>query len=151
MSEQMVADSLVDGDATFAEPWQARAFALAVAVTDEKNGSGLGSWSAFRERLVREIDDAESAPALLNRDEPVELDGDEDRYYRQWLSALERLLADGGIDENALRERALAFERGERDAHEFVNGDPHGHAADLPEGHADGSDHDHSHDHEHHQ
>lgn len=147
-----VDESLVDGDATFAEPWQARAFALAVAVTDEEDGCGVGSWSEFQERLVREIDKAESAADLVSREEPAELDGDEDRYYRQWLSALERLLADGGIDEDALRERALEFERGERDAHEFVDGDPHGHAEDLPEGHADGSDHDHgdhSHSHSH--
>jgi nitrile hydratase accessory protein len=143
-----VDESLVDGGATFAEPWQARAFALAVAVTDEEDGSGVGSWSEFQARLVGEIEDSDSAAGLVNREEPAALGGDEDRYYRQWLTALERLLADGGIDEDALRERALEFERGERDAHEFVDGEPHGHAVDLPEGHAEGS-HGHGHAHDH--
>jgi len=138
-------DSLVDGDATFSEPWQARAFALAVSVTDE-DGDGVGEWTDFQERLVAEIEAADSPAALASRDEPPELEGDETEYYSQWLAALEDLLVSSGIDAEALRERALAFERGDRDAHEFVEGDPHAHADDLPEGHADGS-HGHSHDH----
>lgn len=133
-------ESLVEHDATFSEPWQARAFALAVSVTDEDAG-GVGSWDDFQERLVREIEAAESAADLVSPDEPADLDGDEAAYYRRWLAALEDLLVSEAVDEAALRERALAFERGDRDAHEFVRGDPHAHADELPEGHADGSDH----------
>ena len=145
MTEHRIDDSLVDGDATFSEPWQARAFALAVSVTDE-DGEGVGEWNAFQERLVAEIEAADSPAELASRDEPPELDSDESAYYEQWLTALEELLVSSGIDAVALRERALEFERGERDAHEFVDGDPHEHVEALPEGHADGS-HGHGHDH----
>ena len=147
MTEHRIDDELVDGDATFSEPWQARAFALAVSVTDE-TGDGVGEWSAFQERLAAEIEAAESPAELASREEPPELDGDETTYYSQWLAALEELLVDSAIDAEALRERALEFERGDRDAHEFVEGDPHEHASDLPDGHADGS-HGHDHDHPH--
>lgn len=172
---------------TFAEPWQARAFAIAVSLTDEGSGTagdvtgvggdeeetaddaadepegadgendegaGLGyRWRQFQRELVAEIDargleldeDAVRAP-----EKPTHRAGEEERYYEQWLSALEHLLTgDGVVSERALRERALEFERGDRDAHEFVAGDPHEHAERLPEGHADGSDHDHGHSHEH--
>lgn len=145
MTEHRIDEKLVDGDATFSEPWQARAFALAVSVTDE-TGDGVGDWSSFQARLVAEIEAAESPAELASREEPPELDGDEETYYSQWLAALEELLVASGIDAEALRERALEFERGDRDAHEFVEGDPHEHADDLPDGHADGS-HGHSHDH----
>ena len=147
MNEHEVDDSLVDGDATFSEPWQARAFALAVSVTDE-DGDGVGEWTDFQERLVAEIEAADSPAELASREEPPDLAGDETEYYSQWLTALEDMLVSSAIDEEALRERALEFERGDRDAHEFVDGDPHEHAEDLPEGHADGS-HGHSHDHAH--
>lgn len=148
MSEHEIDESLVDAEATFSEPWQARAFALAVSVTDE-DGEGVGEWADFQERLVAEIEAADSPAALVDRDEPPELEGDEGEYYGQWLAALENLLTSSGVDAEALRERALEFERGDRDAHEFVEGDPHEHAKDLPEGHADGS-HGHGHgDHNH--
>lgn len=150
MTEHTVDDSLVDGDATFAEPWQARAFALAVSVTDEDTDSGVGAWTEFQERLVAEIEEAESAADLVSPDDPAPLEGDESDYYQQWLSALEDLLVTEAVDAEDLRERALAFERGDRDAHEFVDGDPHEHADDLPEGHADGAEHTHGHDHSHH-
>jgi nitrile hydratase accessory protein len=150
VTEHTVDDSLVDGDATFAEPWQARAFALAVSVTDEDTDSGVGAWTEFQERLVAEIEEAESAADLVSPDDPAPLEGDESDYYQQWLSALEDLLVTEAVDAEDLRERALAFERGDRDAHEFVDGDPHEHADDLPEGHADGAEHTHGHDHSHH-
>lgn len=124
------------GDPTFAEPWQARAFALAVAATDE---DGDRPWETFQEALVEEVPDAEQPTPKA----PASIDGDDDEYYRDWLAALERVLTEDAVDADALRERALAFERGDRDAHEFVAGDPHEHADSLPKGHAAGSDHDH--------
>ncbi|AEN05042.1 nitrile hydratase accessory protein [Halolamina sp.] len=149
MTEHRIDGSLVEGDAIFSEPWQARAFALAVSVTDEdEDGDGVGEWTEFQARLVAEIEAADSPADLASRDEPPELDGDEGAYYEQWLAALEDLLVTAGIDADALRERALEFERGDRDAHEFVEGDPHEHADDLPDGHADGC-HGHAHDHSH--
>ena len=160
-------------EAAFAEPWQARAFALAVSVTEDgENGAAAGpasddreaadsatgrsyAWREFQRELVAEIDaqdiplDEGAVHAPAARDDPAPtLGGDEERYYRQWLAALEHLLTgDGAIDEATLRERALEFERGERNAHEFVDGDPRAHADGLPEGHADGGNHEHHHDH----
>lgn len=159
-SDEEVTDGVADAP-TFAEPWQARAFALAVSLADEEaneartdgtssDAAGYG-WHEFQRELVAEIDAHDldlDERAIRAPDEPTVLAADEERYYRQWLSALEHLLtSDGALDETALRERALEFERGDRDAHEFVDGDPHAHAERLSEGHADGGDAGHSHDH----
>lgn len=123
----------LDADITFEAPWQARAFGLAVAFTD---AAGL-DWEAFQSRLVDEVgaDRAEGEPEAV--------------YYRQWLAALESLLVEEGhFDEGELADRVTEFAAGDRTAHEFVEGDPHGHADALPEGHAEGS-HGHHHDHGH--
>ncbi len=64
----------------FAEPWQAQAFALTVAL----HRRGLFEWSEWAGYLSRAIRDAQAA-------------GDPDlgdTYYRHWLVALERLLLD---------------------------------------------------------
>ena len=120
-----------DDAPTFEAPWQARAFALAVALTDEGETETL-TWEEFQSRLVAEVD--------ADRE-----DGDpETVYYRQWLAALERLLVERDVlDPGELAARIDAFDAGDRNAHEFVEGDPHAHADHLPEGHAEGSHHDH--------
>ncbi|WP_331235959.1 nitrile hydratase accessory protein [Natronorarus salvus] len=99
----------------FDSPWQARAFALAVATTDT---SPL-DWHTFQAELVAAIDDG------IGEDG----EGIEEVYYRQWLTAIETLLVDRGVvDAGALADRVDEFEVGERDASEFVEGDPHGHS-----------------------
>lgn len=62
-------------DQPFTEPWQARAFALAV-VTAEEMGV---PWDEFRDRLKAAIAER---PDLS--------------YYEAWLDALERLVDDAG-------------------------------------------------------
>lgn len=123
---------------TFEAPWQARAFALAVALTDEDDLP----WDEFQTRLVEAVDEEVAAD-----------EGGDDAYYRQWLTALERLLVDRDLLEpGELTERVADFDAGDRSAHEFVEGDPRGHADDLPEGHAEGGGHEHGedgHDHSH--
>lgn len=120
---------------TFDAPWQARAFAVAVAVTD---GEGI-PWDRFQSRLVDAVEADRSGG-----------DGPEEVYYRQWLDALEGLLVEEGVlDPGELADRVAAFEAGDRTAHEFVEGDPRAHADRLPEGHADGGGHDHDHSHDH--
>jgi nitrile hydratase accessory protein len=120
---------------TFDAPWQARAFALAVALTDEDDLP----WDEFQRRLVEEVD----------ADRETGEDAD-DVYYRQWLAALERLMVERDLlDPGELTDRIGEFEGGDRSAHEFVDGDPHAHACNLPEGHAEGSDHGHGHGHGH--
>jgi nitrile hydratase accessory protein len=64
----------------FAEPWEAQAFALAVALHER----GVFTWPEWAEALASEIERARQA-------------GDPDTgatYYRHWLAALERLVAE---------------------------------------------------------
>ncbi len=104
-------------DPVFDAPWQARAFALAVATTDT---SPL-DWHAFQAELVAAIEDG------VGEDR----DDTEEAYYRQWLTAIETLLVERGtVDAGELANRVHEFEAGERDASEFVEGDSHGHSHD---------------------
>jgi nitrile hydratase accessory protein len=67
----------------FREPWEAQAFALAVALHER----GLFSWSEWAQALGAEIKQAQQA-------------GDPDTgetYYLHWLAALERLVAAKGV------------------------------------------------------
>ena len=65
----------------FEEPWQARAFAVVVALC----GDGHYEWDDFRQRLIAEIGAADAA-------------GDTSAgYYEHWLAACETLLGARGI------------------------------------------------------
>jgi nitrile hydratase accessory protein len=100
-------------DGVFEEPWQARAFGIAVALYDD--GEGF-EWSAFQRRLIEEV----------RADDPGSSDAEalESVYYEQWLAALERLLVeDGVVDPGELAGRAGEFAAGERTAEEFVEGE----------------------------
>jgi nitrile hydratase accessory protein len=67
------APSLGEGEGVFAQPWQATAFALTVALHDQ----GLFSWPEWAATLSRHI-----------ASEP----DDGHRYYEFWLAALEDLV-----------------------------------------------------------
>ena len=73
----------------FKEPWEAQAFAMALALYDR----GLFGWPEWAATLADEIKRAQAA-------------GDPDTgatYYRHWLAALERMVAAKGVtDANAL-------------------------------------------------
>jgi nitrile hydratase accessory protein len=67
----------------FREPWEAQAFAMALALHER----GLFSWTEWAATLSAEIKRAQAA-------------GDPDTgetYYRHWLAALERLIAVKGV------------------------------------------------------
>jgi nitrile hydratase accessory protein len=67
----------------FREPWEAQAFAMALALFDR----GLFTWPQWATTLAEEIKRAQAA-------------GDPDTgetYYRHWLNALERLVAAKGV------------------------------------------------------
>ena len=72
-----------DDGPVFREPWEAQAFAMALAL----NERGLFTWSEWAATLGEEIKRAQAA-------------GDPDTgatYYRHWLAALERLVAEKNI------------------------------------------------------
>ena len=88
-----------NGELVFAEPWEGRAFGLAVAV----NETDCYPWEEFRQRLIAQIAAADAR-------------GDASGYYERWLAAFEQLLTEGGIiSAEELDERTLEFEFGERD------------------------------------
>lgn len=67
----------------FREPWEARAFAMALALHDR----GLFEWGEWAAALGQEIRKAQAA-------------GDPDTghsYYRHWLATLERIVAQKGL------------------------------------------------------
>ena len=78
----------------FAAPWQAQAFAIAVALHER----GLFTWPEWTATLAEEIKRAQAA-------------GDPDlgdTYYRHWLSALERIVTEKGAADPAMLVRCRA-------------------------------------------
>ena len=126
----------VEGDApTFEAPWQARAFATVVGLHRE----GLFEWNEFQSRLIETVQAAEDGDVSFE-------DASETDYYEHWLTAAESLLRDtGAVADSELAERTAEFERGERDASEFVVGvdhsHSHSHSHDHPHSHGDSRDH----------
>jgi nitrile hydratase accessory protein len=86
------------GGPVFREPWEAQAFALAVAL----HRSGLFGWDEWAAALGAEIKAAQQA-------------GDPDTgatYYHHWLRALERIVAAKGVaDAGALTRYHDAWAR----------------------------------------
>src|SRR5271166_5740785 len=75
----------------FREPWEAQAFAMAVALHER----GLFGWSEWTAVLADEIKRAQA-------------EGDPDTgetYYRHWLAALERIVAGKGLTDTATLAR----------------------------------------------
>jgi nitrile hydratase accessory protein len=75
----------------FREPWEAQAFAMTLALHDR----GLFTWPEWAATLADEIKRAQDA-------------GDPDTgetYYRHWLAALERIVADKGVTDDATLTR----------------------------------------------
>ena len=99
------------GEPVFAEPWQAQAFAMALALHQR----GLFSWPEWADALSRQIRSAQAA-------------GDADlgdTYYRHWLAALEALVAAKGASSAAELARY-------RDAWDHAaDRTPHGQPIDL--------------------
>jgi len=75
----------------FAEPWEAQAFAMALALHER----GLFTWNEWTAVLGNEIKRAQAG-------------GDPDTgetYYRHWLAALERIVAEKGVANAAVLAR----------------------------------------------
>jgi nitrile hydratase accessory protein len=82
----------------FREPWEAQAFAMTMALHER----GLFTWSEWASALACEINRAQA-------------EGDPDTgetYYRHWLKALERLVAEKDVtDPETLRRYRDAWQR----------------------------------------
>ncbi len=79
-----------NGELLFASPWEARALAVAVALTTE-----LGvTWDEFRHRLMAAIADEPDRP-----------------YYESWAVALEDLVVAHGLATPEAIDAALPAER----------------------------------------
>ena len=75
---------MIPEDPVFAEPWEAEAFALAVALHER----GLFTWPEWSATLGEEI---RRAPTTS--------------YYRQWLAALERIVTEKRMTDAATLAR----------------------------------------------
>jgi nitrile hydratase accessory protein len=74
-----------DGEPVFQSPWEARAFAMAVMLFEQRHYT----WREFQDRLIAEI----TAPAASADPAQSSSLG----YYEHWLSALEKLLSEKGL------------------------------------------------------
>ncbi len=105
-----------NGELVFAEPWESRAFGMAVSLHD----SGAFGWPVFQAALIARIAAWESGhPA-----------GESWSYYQHWLGALEDVLAaDGTVvaDEVAARARELGHREPGHDHRDGEHGHGHGH------------------------
>lgn len=86
-----------NGELVFAEPWESRAFGMAVSLYQ----AGAFTWPQFQAALIARIATWETAPA---QDKPY-------HYYQLWLAALEDVLVGlcaVSTDEVTARAHALA-------------------------------------------
>ncbi|HEY2919060.1 MAG TPA: nitrile hydratase accessory protein [Candidatus Binatia bacterium] len=85
----------------FREPWEAHAFALALALYDR----GLFAWTEWAAKLGEEIKKAQAAGDLDT----------EETYYRHWLATLERIVAEKSVTTSqALAQHYDAWDRAAR-------------------------------------
>jgi nitrile hydratase accessory protein len=108
-----------NGELVFAEPWESRAFGLAMSLS----ASGVFEWEDFRRQLIAAIAEAEREP---DPEQPYS-------YYRCWLLALERLLDAGGVVSRAqlvARAEELDARPAGHDHHDGHGGHGHGHDHD---------------------
>lgn len=102
-----------NGELVFAEPWESRAFGMAVTLAD----AGVFTWDEFRDRLVARIGAWEAEHGV---------DSPEFRYYTCWLDALEDVLVGGGaLAGNDVAARSAEF--AERPTGHDHRDDGHGH------------------------
>ncbi|MFF4652164.1 nitrile hydratase accessory protein [Streptomyces sp. NPDC001380] len=103
-----------NGELVFAEPWQSRAFGMAVGLCE----AGAFTWTRFQAALIARIAAWEAAAAP---DEPYD-------YYQLWLAALEDVLVErSAVSAGEVAERAGALAR-RRPGHDHPDRPGPGHA-----------------------
>src|ERR1022692_321675 len=94
--EELLSGTSLADKATFSAPWEARAFAMALKMSE----SGLFTWDEFRAHLIEEIGHADKVRAH-GWVEPG------DGYYTYFLRALEKLLLEKALVDSAALEAAM--------------------------------------------
>jgi nitrile hydratase accessory protein len=101
-----------DAGPVFREPWEAQAFGMAVALSEQ----GVVTWTEWAAYLAAEIAAARARGEV----------DDGSRYYHYWLAALEKLVADRGL----VARDELLTRKDEWD--EAARATPHGQPIVLP-------------------
>ena len=106
--EELLAGLPLENETTFSAPWEARAFAIAVRLSE----SGVCTWDEFRRHLIAEIGKADKVHAhgwVENGD----------GYYVYFLRALEAVLREKGlVDASMLEARMRAISEADHDDHD---------------------------------
>ena len=110
-----------NGELVFTQPWESRAFGMAVTL----HHRGAFAWAAFQSALIARIGEWEAAHP----------DGGDYRYYHHWLAALEDVLsadgtvARGEVDARAdeLAGRPAGYDHGDDSGADHGHGHGHGH------------------------
>ena len=114
MNETVTNPITAETEPTFAEPWQAQAFALTLQLHER----GVFSWLEWAAALAVAIaaDDVADDPNGLTKTD------DGNRYYQSWLRALETLVQDKQLlSATELDQRKQAWEQA---AHHTPHGQP---------------------------
>lgn len=117
LSDEGARDALPrkNGELVFDEPWESRAFGIAVTLGKEN----VIEWEDFRQSLIGEI----GAWEERHRGTDGSVDSSEWSYYERWLASLERVLLDRNLlTESEIEARAarLAEEQAHEHEHDHV-------------------------------
>lgn len=107
-----------NGELDFEEPWESRAFGMAVTLGKES----VIDWEEFRQSLIAEIAGWEGR----HRDGDGNLDSSGWNYYERWLASLERVLLDRELVSEAEVE-ARMLQIAHEEAHEHDDESNHHH------------------------
>ena len=94
--EELLAGLPLENETTFSAPWEARAFAIAVRLSE----SGVCTWDEFRQHLIAEIANGDKVRAhgwVENSD----------GYYVYFLRALEAVLREKGLVDTPMLETKM--------------------------------------------
>jgi nitrile hydratase accessory protein len=107
-----------NGELVFSEPWEGRAFGMAVALSER----GYYGWEEFRSRLIQTIGhwEQEHATELAEKEidphDPAHCGHPQWSYYDRWLATFESLVLDRGmIGKDELDRRTHEFMTTRRD------------------------------------
>lgn len=93
---------------TFGSLWQARVFAISLALTEED----IYTWDQFNAEFIGAIQTAEDAMSEGNT---------EAVYHRKWMESVEQLLeTTGTVTQAEIDKRQSEFEAGQREESEFT-------------------------------